>query len=446
MKNYRPVSNLSFISKVLEKVVLKRLQDHKSAHNLSEPFQSAYRAGHSTETAVLRVQNDILRAIDSGECVFLVLLDLSAAFDTVSHNITLKRLSSNFGVQDRALEWIKSYLTERSQSVLVAGNYSDEATLKYGVPQGSVLGPTLFSDYCNSSPVAALIRSHNICVQCYADDTQLYASFQPAKEVETLERLERCIEDLRGWMNRNRLKLNDSKTEFIIFGSKSKLPSIKTTSVRVGEENIKAVKQVRNIGAFFDSELKMNTQINNMCKSAWFHLYNISKIRHYLSQDQTKSIVHAYVTSKLDSNNSLLAGITLEQRRRLERVQHAAARLITKSHKHDHVTPLLRELHWLPIEHRIKFKILLLAYKSLNGKGPVYLKDLFKFRDSPRQLRSVDSLTLEYPRTRTSYGDRAFSIAAAKEWNRLTDDLKSCTSANSFKSQLKTRLFQSHFN
>ena len=110
--------------------------------------------------------------------------------------------------------------------------------------------------------------------------------------------------------------------------------------------------------------------------------------------------------------------------------------------------PLLHELHWLPIEYRIKFKILLLAYKSLNGKGSVYLKNIFKFRDSPHQLRSVDSLTLEYPRTRTSYGDRAFSIAAAKEWNRLTNEIKSCTSVeiksctsvNSFKSQLKTRL------
>ena len=246
-------------------------------------------------------------------------------------------------------------------------------------------------------------------------------------------------------MNRNKLKLIDSKTEFIIFGSKSKIPWIKTTLLRVGEEDIKAANQIRNIRAFFNSELKMNTQINNKCKSAGFHLYDISKIRHYLSQDQTKLIVHAYVTSKLDSNNSLLAGITLEQRWRLESVQHAAARLNTRSNKYDHVNPLLRKLHWLPVEYRIKFKILLLAYKTLNGKGPVYLKDLLKFPDSPHQLRSVDSLTLEYPRTRTSYGDRAFSIAAAKEWNRLTDEIKSCTSVNSFISLLKTRLFQIHF-
>ena len=297
LKNYRPVSNLSFVSKILEKVVSKRLRTHKVEHGLDEPFQSAYRTGHSTETAILRVQNDILRAIDGGHCVFLVLLDLSAAFDTVSHNIILKRLTSNYGVCGRALDWIKSYLADRSQCVVVRGNYSEAATLKYGVPQGSVLGPMLFSDY--SSPVAALIRSHGIAAQCYADDTQLYVSFEPSKEAETLEKLERCIEDLRGWMNRNRLKLNDSKTEFIIFGTTSKLSSILTTSVRVGDENIKAVKHVRNIGAYFDNELKMTIQVKNMCKSAWLNLYNISKIRNYLTQDQAKTLVHAYVTSKL---------------------------------------------------------------------------------------------------------------------------------------------------
>jgi hypothetical protein len=171
LSNYRPVSNLSFISKILEKVVSKRLNDHKTEHNLHEPFQSAYRSGHSTETAVLRVHNDILREIDDGNCVFLVLLDLSAAFDTVSHNIILKRMTSKYGVEGDAVNWIRSYLTERSQSVLVSGLYSQPATLKYGVPQGSVLGPAFFTDY--SSPVAALIRAHGISVQCYADDTQL---------------------------------------------------------------------------------------------------------------------------------------------------------------------------------------------------------------------------------------------------------------------------------
>ena len=276
---------------------------------------------------------------------------------------------------------------DRSQSVLIAGKYSEAAKLKYGVPQGSVLGPTFFSDY--SSPVAALIRSHGVSVHCYADDTQLCIPFHPSEEVLALERLERCIADLRHWMNMNRLKLNDSKTEFIIFGTNSKLAKIETMSVRVGDEKIMAVNQVRNIGAYFDSKLQMDIQVKSMCKKAWLNLYNVGKIRDYLTEDQAKIVIHAYVTSKLDANNALLAGLTRtttsELRTQLQRVQNAAAKLITQHKKYAHVTPLLYYLHWLPIEDRIVFTILLLTYKALNEIGPIYLKNLLVFY-KPEQL------------------------------------------------------------
>lgn len=323
--------------------------------------------------------------------------------------------------------------------------YSEPATLKYGVPQGSVLGPGFFSDY--SSPVAAIIRSHGISVQCYADDTQLYVSFRPNEEALALERLERCIADLRLWMNRNRLKLNDSKTEFIIFGTNTNLKKIKTVSVRVGDEDIVAVDKVRNIGAYFDAEMKMEVQVKNTCKGAWLNLYNIGKIRQYLTFDQAKTIIHAYVTSKLDANNALLSGTTSELKSKLQLVQNAAAKLITKNKKQDHATPLLYNLHWLPIEDRIIFKILLLAYKSLNDMGPVYLKDLLVFYDPLPKLRSADDpLTLDIPKTKlVTYGDRAFSVKAAVEWNKLPIEIRSSKSAKSFKKQLKTHMFKDRY-
>ena len=443
--NYRPVSNLNFISKILEKVVSKRLDEHRKKHNLYEPFQSAYRSGHSSETAVLRVQNDMLQAIDKGKGVFLVLLDLSAAFDTVSHNILSKRLSSNYGITGNAIKWIQSYLTGRSQSVLISGRYSQPSVLKYGVPQGSVLGPSLFSDY--SSPVASLIRSHGISVQCYADDTQLYVSFRPGEEALALEKLERCIEDLRIWMSRNRLKLNDCKTEFLVIGTKNMLGKVKTTSVRVGDARITAEKKVRNIGAFFDNELKMGAHINHVSKSAWINLFKIGKIRSYLTEDQAKSVVHAYVVSKLDCYNALLAGITTAQLTQLQRVQNAAAKLITRSKKYDHVTPLLHHLHWLPVEDRIIFKILLLAFKSLNGSGPAYLNELLVHYKPPLNLRSADDdLTLCIPRTKLcTYGDRAFSVTAPKAWNNLPVELRSSGSVPTFKARLKTFLFRNRY-
>ena len=387
LSNYRPVSNLGFVSKLLEKVVSKRLNTHKVTNNLYEPYQSAYRAGHSTETAVLRVQSDILSEIDKGKCVFLVLLDLSAAFDTVSHHILLKRLANKYGVTGDAAGWIRSYLTGRTQSVLVSDKYSEPAVLKYGVPQGSVLGPGLFSDY--SSPVASIIRSHGVSVHCYADDTQLYAAFDLEEESVVLDKLEKCISALRIWMNENRLKLNDSKTEFMVLGTKHRLNKIKTTSIAVGDAQIPSCKEVRNIGAMFDPELSMSTQVKKLCRGAWMNLHNIGKIRSYLTEDQTKTTVHAYVTSKLDGNNALLAGSPSVLIKQIQRVQNTAAKLVTKSKKHDHVTPLLAKLHWLPIKDRILFKILLLTFKALHNKGPIYLKELLKLYEPPRNLRSA---------------------------------------------------------
>ena len=170
LSNDRPVSNLPYLSKLLEKVVSSRLHNHKVTNNLYEHVQSAYRSGHSTETALVKVQNDILRAIDvEQQCVFLVLLDLFAAFDTITHQTLLSQMKTKFGIVDEAHRWLTSYLEDRTQSVMVSGAKSSAAPQRCGVPQGSVLGPGLFTDY--SSPVVSIIKSFDISVHCYADDT-----------------------------------------------------------------------------------------------------------------------------------------------------------------------------------------------------------------------------------------------------------------------------------
>ena len=177
-RNYRPVSNLSFLSKLLERVVTARLCDHLAGNDIGEQFQSAYKPLHSTETALICVYNDIMRAMDDGRVGVLVMLDLPAAFDPVNHGLLLDRLHV-VGVRAKALSWFRSYLNDRHQCVVVGGERSSSVVLSCGVPQGSVLGPLLFSLY--TVPPGAIVKRHGLDFHFYADDCQLYLFIQPVQ-------------------------------------------------------------------------------------------------------------------------------------------------------------------------------------------------------------------------------------------------------------------------
>ena len=224
LKNFRPVSNLPFISKILEKVVLTQLQKHLSENDLLEIRQSAYRKNHSTETALLSVVDGLLRNADDRLVSVLALLDLSAAFDTLDHPILLQRLETTFGISGTVLHWFASYLEGREQSVKVDNVLSSPSPLQFGVPQGSVLGPILFTLY--SQPLSDLICRHECDYHKYADDTQLSKGAPPDQFQSLLCDIQTCIESLVGWMYSNKLKLNAEKTEILPVASTSRLSSV----------------------------------------------------------------------------------------------------------------------------------------------------------------------------------------------------------------------------
>ena len=442
LKNYRPVSNLSFVSKVSERVVDSQIRSHMTENDLFEDMQSAYRSNHSTETALVKVTNDILQALDQKKMVGLVLLDLSAAFDTVNHSVLLNRLQHRIGLSGKALDWVKSYLSNRSQRVTVKGKFSEAFNLDTGVPQGSVLGPLLFSIYMG--PLGDLIRSHGIIVHFYADDTQVYLCFEPAHPNVSLEQLEACIDAVRRWMAANFLKLNDGKTEFILLTSKHNKGNLggHSPSVRIGEHDIQAVPVARNIGALFDENFTFHQHASSVVKSCFHQLHIIGLIKKFLSYDATAKLINAFVTSRLDNLNGLLIGLPQQELSRLQRVQNSAARLLTGSARWDHISPILHDLHWLPVRYRIDFKILLLTFKCVHGIAPKYLRDLLSLYNPCRSLRSADRLLLHQPRSRlASYGDRSFACAAPRLWNNLPFDIRSSESVSVFKRELKTHLF-----
>ena len=280
-----------------------------------------------------------------------MLLNLSAAFDTIHHGTLLHRLELNLGLRGTALDWMTSYLANRKQCVTIYGRSSQPTTLKYGVPQGSVLGPKLFTIY--SAPIAAICRKHNLCVQMYADDTQLLAYFDvktTGMKDATRHRIEACIGELRSWMKANHLKLNDDKTELLIITSPYYQGRVQNSAIQVGDNRVEAATSTRDLGVILDSTLNMKNHVTAICKSAYYHLRNISAIRKSLDTKSAETLVHAFVTSRLDCGNSLLAGLPISLLSKLQVVQNCAARVVMMMGKYDHVTPILHQLHWLPIQ------------------------------------------------------------------------------------------------
>ena len=440
LANYRPVSNLSYLSKCLERVVASQLHRYLDSHPHYDRMQSAYRSHHSTETTLLMIQNDLLMAADSGSQVLLLMLDLSAAFDTIDHAILLHRLECRFGIHHSALQWLRSYLQDRTQTLAVGGSSSDVTSLECGVPQGSVLGPVLFNLYM--APLGDLIASHGISYLCYADDTQMYVTLEDSS---SLEQFQLCIRDVRNWMLTNRLKLNDNKTDMILFSSRFK-PSCSLPSLHVGDTTVVPSLAVNDLGVTLDCHLTLGAHVQRLCRSATYGLRSIARIRKHLDQPSCERLIHAYVTSKLDYCNSLLFGLPSEKLDLIQRIQNNAARLVTRTRRTEHITPVLINLHWLPVRRRIDYKILLITFSVLHHGVPGYLRSQLHLRSSSRSLRSSSSQTLLVPRTKTkSYGDRAFAACAPRLWNHLPDHIKNSDNIDIFKTKLKTYLFETAY-
>ncbi len=345
VRSYRPISNLSVISKLTERRVARRLLAYLTSNKLLPCFQSAYRPYHSTETAVLKVLDDILTAIDNGDLAGLALLDLSAAFDTVDHDVLLRRLQISYGIGGAVLDWFRSYLADRRQYVRLRTGRSSTSSVSCGVPQGSVLGPILFILY--TADLVQLVEHHGLNVHLYADDTQIYGCSSPSS-VDLLQfRMSACIDDVVDWMSSNRLQMNATKTEVLWCSSARRQHQLLHSPFRVCGDYVTPAAAVRDLGIFIDSDVSMRTHVSRTVSTCFGILRRLRSIRRSLPDSVFQSIVVALVLTRLDYGNASLAGCPAYQLRRLQAVLNAAARLVFQASHIDHVTPLLRRLHWL---------------------------------------------------------------------------------------------------
>ena len=307
LNNFRPISNLNFISKILEKVVASRIQSHLLSNSLSSSFQSAYRMFHSTETTLLGIHNDLILAMDRGEVTSLILLDLSAAFDTVDHSILLHRLQHWFGLHGTSLDWFSSYLTSRSQAVSIQNSTSSFSNLSCGVPQGSILGPLLFTLY--TTPLGSVISKNSIKYHLYADDTQLYISFTPSNSTSSLEMLSNTF----SWMNSitNCFSIHPKLNSYSLVQNNNGSNFLNSQLLSLGNDIIPVSSSARNLCFIFDSDMSFTDQINSLSKSCHFHIRDIRRIRHLLPLSAATALANSLVScSKLDYCNSLYNDIS----------------------------------------------------------------------------------------------------------------------------------------
>uniref|UniRef100_A0A8C6PAU3 Reverse transcriptase domain-containing protein n=1 Tax=Nothobranchius furzeri TaxID=105023 RepID=A0A8C6PAU3_NOTFU len=347
------------------------------------------------------------------------------------------RLEHCVGISGLALQWIKSYLSGRNFCVGLGDCSSDTADLQCGVPQGSVLAPLLFSLYL--LPLGDLFRQHNDKFHLYADDCQIYlpvsgnnsSSFKPLLD---------CLEEVKLWMAQNLLFFNQNKSETILFCLKYKhgcARGIDSPSLAPFEKAV-----VTNLGVKLDVELTLDTQVNGTIRSCYFHLRRIARIKPLLSRKHLETVINAFITTRLDYCNSLYAGIKQASIAKPQKVQNAAARLLTGTRRSEHITPVLASLHWLPVSFRISFKVLVFVFKCLNELAPRYLADLIHPYVPARNLRSAQQGLLVIPKHRLqSRGGRVFSVLGPRLWNELPTWVKQATTLCKFKSQLKTHFF-----
>ena len=328
--NYRPVSNIPFLSRVLEKIVLARYNDHCDRYNLIPSFQSAYRPKHSCETSMVKLVNDLLWSMERKEATAVAVIDLSATFDMVDHNILIDLLHETFGIGDKALRWFQSYLENRYCKVKIGKDYSEKKSLNFSVPQGSCTGPVLYLSYAASISGVVLDVSDEgdprlISIIGFADDHAMKKSFIPTLEDDEkvcIANIQACLFRVKEWMDSMRLKMNEGKTEFIIIGSSHQIAKCSMTHLKVNNIEVQRSSVIKYLGTHMDEKLSFKEHITAKCRTAAINFQRIKAIWQVLTEQETETLVLGTVMSHLDYCNAILCDLPNTDISQLQAIQN----------------------------------------------------------------------------------------------------------------------------
>ena len=438
--DYRPISLLSVLSKIIEKIAAKQMTQYLILHELLDKNQSGYKPEHSTGTALLDITDFIFQALDLSYIVIKVLLDYSKAFDCANHNIILAKLKS-IGFSNSALNWINSYLSGRSQSVKTEAGRSKWEHLSNGVPQGSILGPLLFTIL-----LLDLKDSIRYCnVHLYADDTQIFISGKIEDIFALIAKINTDLNGILEFSDANNLTLNVKKCKYIIFGSASKLKILNGMNlppISINNKTLKRETEVDNLGVRFDDRMTWEKHINKAVSKSFGKLKCAYRAKNFLNKKSKATIVEYYVLSHFNYCSILMQNLTQKLKDKIQKLQNSCTRFIFGLKKYDHISQHFKQLKVLNMDNRRSLQALTLMHKVVNKKAPSYLCSKLVYRRVFHQHNTRGSSKMNVPGFTTNYGKNRFFRKIIINYNNILDidGFNSTLSSATFKKKVKAKL------
>lgn len=445
-KDYRPISLLPVLSKVIEYLVHRQTLLYINKFNLLDDYQSGFRPLHSTSTALIDITDNIRLAMEDRKLTLLCLVDFTKAFDTVDHELMLAKLQFIFKFSSDVCEWFRSYLNDRSQCTVLNGQTSQWRPIKQGVPQGSVLGPLLFSLFINDVSRNLSFAKHHL----YADDLQMYLHFNKTDINVAVGHLNLDLASIHNWSTRNCLNVNPAKTQCILIGSPALISSIDRTdfpNIIFDNNNITLSKTVKSLGVSIDENLSWTAHVTSLCRKVYYSLHSLKRLKRLMHTKLKTTLVQSLIMPIIDYCDVVYDSTSACHAARLQKLQNTCVRYIFNLKTRDSTTPYLKKLSWLKLNKRRTTHALFLLHKTLSTSRPRYLNRRFSYQNDrhPVNTRSKTDNKLLIPLHKTKFYSDAFTPAVSKVWNSLLMEHRNIKSFNTFKKEIK-KYYLSHLD
>ena len=443
VNNYRPISVIGHVAKIMEKLVRIQLVNYLEIHHFISPDQSAYLKHHSTQSCLHRVIEDWLEGVNDNLITGACLLDISKCFDTINHELLLMKLRM-YGITGRSHEWFSSYLNNRRQAVNCNGVLSTFLNIESGVPQGSVLGPFLFLLFIND---VANFSTYGCVTNLYADDTIIYTSGSTIEEVKS--RLQSCLDSICNWYHSNRLHINIKKCKTMLIGTKSQLRSLNLDDFLLSYDSnpMEVVNNAKYLGLFISSDITWDAHVNYMCRQLNYMLSMLRRMSKIFPQSLLVKIYKTFIQPKIDYGITVWGFTTESNLNRIQRIQNHAVRIILKNF--DYVNTrgidLVRHLGLFDIRSRRDYFMQMFMFKAIHGLTPHYISDCIdmNFDVNGYNTRSSNTMNVHLPTPRKEIYKNGFIYSGGKTWNALPSDVKESTNIESFRRNLRQFYYSS---